>query len=73
MENALRLRVTRSLKGKSPAEVITIQTPTTPDIGEIGEEWIIMLPPAFLAGLHPYAGRYNIRLEPEIQAALAGE
>src|SRR5262249_8465076 len=69
-ENAVRFRVTRVLKGALDAKEIITRSPT-PANEFIGREWIIMLSPEFLAGRHSYAGRYGIRLEPQVKATLA--
>jgi len=75
-EVAIRFRVTRILKGDLSDEVITIQRPTPPvgvGVDELaGTEWMLFLSPQYLAGQHPYAGSYNIKLEPEVQAILSG-
>lgn len=68
-----RLRIERTLKGEFRNQTITIQEPMAPEAGEIGQEWIIMLSPEFLAGQQLYAARAAIRIEPQLRAYLAGD
>ena len=74
-ETSIRFHVVRVLKGKFEKKVITTQSPGmvghTAELA--GKEWILMLTPAYLAGKHPYAGLYTIKMEPEIRAAILTE
>ena len=73
-ESLWRFRVVRFLSGKLDQKVIAIRHPDTEGAGinEIaGKEWILLLSPDYIAGKHPYAGLYNIKVESEIGAVLA--
>jgi len=71
-ENLITFKVTRVLKGKLTDKVIITQTPTDPK-EFIKREWVVMLSPDNVAGKSRYAGLYSIKLEPEIDAILAGK
>ncbi len=71
-ENLVTFRVTRVLKGELTDKVITTRTPTDPE-RFIGKEWVVMLSADYVAGKWRYAGLYNIKLKPEIDAILAGK
>ena len=75
-ETLMRFRVARILKGDLADEVITIQHPSPPvgaGVNELaGKEWILLLTPEYMAGKHPYAGLYTIKLEGEVRAILSG-
>ena len=76
-ETVMRFRVARSLKGKLDERIITIQHPSPPvgaGVNEFaGKEWILLLTPEYMAGKHPYAGLFTIKLEPEVRAILAAK
>jgi hypothetical protein len=68
-ETLIRFRVKRVLKGKLDEKEITTRTPTA--AGEfIGNDWIILLSPDYLAGKYQYASHINIKLEPTVKAML---
>jgi hypothetical protein len=69
-ENFIRFRVLRVLKGKLDQEIITTRTPTAA-AEFIGRDWLVMLSPEYMAGKHPFAGCYTIKLEPQVKAILA--
>jgi hypothetical protein len=65
-EHLIRYQVERVLKGELRDEIIFIRTPTAPD-EFLGKEWILLLPPDYMAGKHLYAATWNIKSEPEIR------
>ena len=69
-ENFIRFRVTRVLKGKLAAQVITTRTPTAAN-EFIGHEWVILLSPEYMAGKHQFADCNWIKAEPEVKAILS--
>jgi hypothetical protein len=68
-EYLIRYQVVRVLKGDLHDEIIFARTPTAPD-GFLGKEWILLLPPDYMAGKHLYAAIWNIKSEPEIASMI---
>ena len=75
-EVAIRWKVVRILKGKLADKIITTQKPGAPVGGAVeelvGKEWILLLTPGYMAGKHPYAGLWTIKLEREVRAIVSG-
>jgi len=71
-ESLITFRVTHVLKGQLTDKVITTQMPTDPR-EFIQKQWIVMLSADYVAGKSRYAGLYNIKLEPEVDAILEGK
>jgi len=69
-EVLIRFQVTRVLKGKLADKVITTRTPTAA-AGFIGKEWVVLLPPEYMAGKHQFASCLSIEIEPTVKALLA--
>jgi hypothetical protein len=70
-EVLIRFRVMRVLKGKLAEKVITTRTPTAAD-EFIGQEWVLLLSPEYMAGKHLFADCNWIKAESEVKAILSG-
>jgi hypothetical protein len=69
-ETLIRFRVKRVLKGKLNDREILTRTPNA--AGEfIGNDWIILLSPGYMAGKYQYASHVNVMLEPTVKAILS--
>ena len=72
-EVVIRFQVQRVLKGNLAGEMILTRTPTAAT-AFIGKEWLILLSPEYMRGMHQYADCNSIDDEPEVKAILsAGE
>ena len=75
-EHYITFIVSDVLKGDLADDTIVIRMPTDPqefftDPKEfVDKEWVVMLSPEYLDGVHEFAGLYTIKLEPEIRRIL---
>ncbi len=68
-ESLIRFRVQRVLKGAIKAKEMTIRTPDAPE-EYLKKDWVLILSPEFMAGMHQFADCNWIKAEAEIRDIL---